>query len=53
MYDCVCLSECIGDDPTLDIVPVSGTLQYISSVRQQSIILTVNADDIPEVEEVL
>ena len=41
-----------GDDPSQDIVPVSGSLQFISNVRQQEITLTVNADDIPEVTEV-
>ena len=41
-----------GDDPSQDIVPVSGSLQFISNVRQQEIALTVNADDIPEVTEV-
>lgn len=46
------LGICVGDDPSLDIVPVSGTLQFISNVRQQEIDLLVKADDIPEVEEV-
>ena len=36
----------------MDIVPVSGTLQFISNVRQQQIILSVIADDIPEITEV-
>ena len=43
---------CIGDDASLDIVPVSGSLQFISNVRQQLITLSVKADDIPEVAEV-
>ena len=41
-----------GDDPVLDIVPVSGTLQYISGVTQQSITLSINPDIIPEIAEV-
>lgn len=43
---------CIGDEPSQDIVPVSGSLQFISNIRQQQIILSINADDIPEVAEV-
>ena len=43
---------CAGEDPSPDIVPVSGTLQFISNVRQQQITLLINGDDVPEVAEV-
>lgn len=42
----------IGEDPSPDIVPVSGSLQFISNVTQRQITLSINADDIPEVAEV-
>ena len=36
----------------LDIQPVTDTIQFVSNMRQQSIVLTVLPDDVPEVEEV-
>ena len=35
-----------------DILPVSGTLQFVSNATQQDIVLSVLPDDIPEVAEV-
>jgi len=35
-----------------DILPVSGTLQFVSNVVEQDIELSVLPDDIPEVAEV-
>ena len=46
-------SNCAGDDASLDIVPVTGTLQFISNVQQQLITLSVVPDDVPEVAEVM
>ena len=35
-----------------DILPVSGTLQFVSNMTQQDIVLSVLPDNIPEVAEV-
>ena len=41
-----------GGDPSEDILPTSGSLQFITNARQQTITLTVLPDDLPEVDEV-
>ena len=41
-----------GGDPSEDILPTSGSLQFITNGRQQTITLTVLPDDLPEVDEV-
>ena len=35
-----------------DILPVSSTLQFVTNMTQQDIVLSVLPDDIPEVAEV-
>ena len=41
-----------GGDPSADIRPTSGSLQFITNARRQTISLTVLPDDLPEVDEV-
>ena len=42
-----------GGDPSADIRPTFGSLQFITNARRQTISLTVLPDDLPEVDEVL
>ena len=42
----------VGGDPSADILPVSGSLQFITNARRQTISLTILPDDLPEVDEV-
>ena len=49
IYTFIC---CVGSSAMLDIQPVTDTIQFVSNMRQQSIVLTVLPDDVPEVEEV-
>lgn len=39
-------------DPSDDILPTAGSLQFITNNRQQTITLTILPDDLPEVDEV-
>ena len=41
-----------GSSAMADILPVSSTLQFVTNVTQQDIVLSVLPDDIPEVAEV-
>lgn len=41
-----------GGDPSADIRPTFGSLQFITNARRQTISLTVLPDDLPEVDEV-
>lgn len=43
--------SCTGDAST-DVLPVSGTLQFITAATQQSFVLSILPDTIPEVAEV-
>ena len=42
-----------GGDPSADIRPTSGSLQFITNARRQTISLTILPDDLPEVDEVM
>lgn len=46
------LSPHQGGDPSDDILPTAGSLQFITNNRQQTITLTILPDDLPEVDEV-
>lgn len=49
----ICGTSRISGSPAMaDILPVSGTLQFVSNVVEQDIELSVLPDDIPEVAEV-
>lgn len=39
-------------DASSDILPVTGTLQFITAATQQSFILSVLPDTVPELDEV-
>ena len=41
-----------GSPVSSDVLPVSGTLQFVTNVRQQTIQLSVLPDELPEVTEV-
>lgn len=41
-----------GSSAMADILPVSSTLQFVTNMTQQDIVLSVLPDDIPEVAEV-
>ena len=43
----------LGGDPSADIRPTSGSLQFITNARRQTISLTILPDDFPEVDEVM
>ena len=45
-------STSVGGDPSDDILPNSGSLQFITNARQQTITLTILPDNLPEVDEV-
>lgn len=42
----------IADDGSADILPVSNTLQFVTSATQQSFVLSVLPDSFPELDEV-
>ena len=41
-----------GGDVSGDVFPISGTLQFLTGVSQQTLTLSILADDIPEETEV-
>ena len=43
----------LGGDPSADIRPTSGSLQFITNARRQTISLTILPDDLPEIDEVI
>ena len=51
-HTCIITSSA-GDDPTLDIAPRTGSLQFVSNVNQQQIVLSILPDNIPEIIEVV
>ncbi len=42
-----------GSDASLDIAPLSGTALFVSGSTEQSIVLSVLPDTIPEITEVI
>lgn len=44
--------HCAGNDASLDVLPVANSLQFVTNATEQSFVLTILPDDIPELDEV-